>query len=190
MKAPLCSTLAPLAFIASLGAAGAAAAAGNGWPGSLFTETYDEVGTTPEYPFPFPPCQGLVVNGVRYGFLVDGQFSGDCRVFVLSFDPDPLSGQVIDADAAGELRLTFDQPTRSIAFDFLVNTPEDKQVNVTLVARNGREFTRSFIASSSGPDRPATAAFQYHGAPVAEIFVTVDDAAGLRFAIDNVTFER
>jgi hypothetical protein len=156
----------------------------------VFTETYAEVGTTPEYPFQFPPCQGLVLNGVRYGYLMDNEFSGDCRVFVLPIDANPASGQVIDANAAGELRLTFDQPTRLLGFDLVLSTQEAQRVTVVVVRANGNVKKSTFVAAPVAAGRPSTGRFDYQGAAVSEILVTVEDGTDLRFAIDNVTYQQ
>ena len=127
--------------------------------GDVFVETFSE------FDQPFPPCQGLPANGVLYSYSIQGEESGDCRVFVLPgfVDPGPnVIGQLIDANVAGQLHLVFDNPTKVFGFGILLNSLEDHTVTVDLFRKNGKVKTEIFTTSPTQSSTLSTGQFDYH----------------------------
>ena len=172
------TNVAPLTFRSAL----VAAAQNAGKP--LTTLVFDEV--------PFQPVNGLSVEGVTFGFSLNGHPFNDANYN--SFGPDPgpfVQCPCLEGNTRGTLTLTFDKPTTVVEFGVGLSTtaPLATGFTVDVIGPSGKSRGVFPVATSPAPTFTG-AEFSYNGAAVSEVVITFNSEAAARFVIDNLTYHQ
>jgi hypothetical protein len=139
------------------------------------------------------PIDGLSLEGVTFGFTVDGATSTDANYDTgdggeQHFTQEP----VIEGTASGVLALDFDVPTKRLDFGVSLYTDEaispGFSVELFDASRQSLGVTDVDTSPRSG-DTFSEGQFSYTGVPVARAVISFDPKAE-RFGFDNLTFER
>lgn len=140
---------------------------------------------------PFQPVDGLAVQGVEFGFTVDGQPSTEA--FYHSFGPGALTlidDPSLTGDSRGVLSLLFDRPTPNLSFAAALSTasPLSPGFTVELFDATNQSLGITPVATAaSGALSFSEGAFSYTGTPVTRAVVDFADGPG-SFAFDNLAY--
>ena len=151
---------------------------------------------------PTQPVNGLSIQGVTFGFEVEGAGSTDAHY---DGGGPGLAGAVqcpcLEGNAGGELTLRFDKPTNILRFGVVLSCPActlSPGFSVELFNPGGR--SREIIDVETRPPDPPVSRFEwsegqfnYQGAALREAVITFNssfDPEFARFALDNLTFKR
>lgn len=140
---------------------------------------------------PFQSVDGLEVAGVTFSYTIDDAPSPEA--FFGSFGPGQLN-HVNDpsllGDAAGVLRMDFDEPVVAVSFGVALNKGEDIDAGVVVTMLNEQNASLDALELDTVADDPlrfSEARFDYVGAPVAAIELRFTSSVE-RFAVDNLEF--
>lgn len=141
------------------------------------------------------PINGINLSGVNFGFTVNGAASTDARFRQIG----PRNGAFVqcpclEGNAAGTLTLNFAAPTSVLSFGVARVTDLNLSPGATVQLFDAGSlligtYTVNLVRAPSlnFPE----GLFSYTGAGVSRAIVTFNNPpAALRFALDNVTFDR
>lgn len=172
------TSIAPLALRSSV----VADAQNAGKP--LTTLVFDEV--------PFQSVNGLSVEGVTFGFTLNGHPFADA--YYNSFGPSPgpfVQCPCLEGNTRGTLTITFDKPTTVIEFGVGLSTtvPLATGFTVDVIGPSGKSRGVFPVATSPAPTFTG-AEFSYSGAAASQVVITFNSEAAARFVIDNLTYHQ
>lgn len=141
------------------------------------------------------PVNNVNLLGVRFGFTLNGLASTDARFRQVGpRNQTYVQCPCLEGNAAGILTLDFESPTSILSFGIARVT----NVNVLPGATIQIFDAMSVLLNTYTVDVVRTPSFNfpegifsYAGAPVSRAVITFNNpAAGLRFAVDNLTFDQ
>lgn len=149
---------------------------------NVVVESYDHM--DPEF------CDGLFLNGVTYGFTVDGIPSQSCRAGVLggpgstnNNEPPNILGY-----SAGVLYLSFDTPTTVFGFG-VTQSRMGGQNDVTInLNRPGAGVLRETVVLETNPDPRWVGGYYYYDGPAVKTVTISFSNIGGQFALDNLEY--
>lgn len=140
---------------------------------------------------PFQPVNGLLVQGVQFGFTVGGAASTDANYDsggpgALKYVQDPS----LEGNAAGILTLDFTVATGSLQFGVGLSTggTVTSGVVVQLYDAGLHLISTTPVTTSDQGFSFSEAQFNYTGTPVKRAVLDLNESAAARFVIDNLTF--
>jgi hypothetical protein len=145
--------------------------------------TFDEL--------PFQPVNRVSINGVTFGFQINGVPSTDA--FYGAFGPGSITyiqDPSLEGNTAGTLTLEFAKPVKTIEFGLALSTFETltPAAQVTLYNPGGKKIRDVIALNTTSLVSFTEGQFRYSGKPVRRVVITFNSAAAFRFAFDNLTF--
>ena len=158
------------------------------------------------------PVDGLSINGMTFGFELDGQPSDDAIFGASRVDESALQdGFILEGNAAGILTVNFATPANHVSFDFSLLTPDGQPVDRSLPpykttsppptgeSEGDGIFVRLYDLAGNlienrtvAPFNPqadafSEASFNYDGPAIGSIQIDFHHDPDIRFGIDNLS---
>jgi hypothetical protein len=140
---------------------------------------------------PMQPVNGLSLEGVTFGFTVNGAASTDATFNapnggIQADTQDP----VIEGNAEGVLTVNFASPTPEVQFGVSLLTSAELSPGFSVKLLNSGTLVQSTSVNTApvGSDSLTEGLFAYSGAPVNQAVVTFN-SSGSRFGFDNLVYE-